>query len=133
MPKRLSPELEREVRRLAARGHSLREIGSLIEHPGALIGELPPQPKIVPFSRLAPAGYLVPGTEPAAQISSRRLTSYSSFMPIDAGGGDDRHRKDPYRGHTTVRHHEGAESSVPVRSHTEGSPWAPLSSVPVRT
>jgi IS30 family transposase len=31
MPKRLSPELEREVRRLAARGHSLREIGSLIE------------------------------------------------------------------------------------------------------
>jgi len=31
MPKRLSPELEREVRRLAARGHSLREIGSVVE------------------------------------------------------------------------------------------------------
>jgi IS30 family transposase len=31
MPKRLSPALEREVRRLAARGHSQREIGSMIE------------------------------------------------------------------------------------------------------
>jgi len=31
MPKRLSLELEREVRRLAARGHSQREIGSMIE------------------------------------------------------------------------------------------------------
>ena len=31
MPRRLSPELEREVRRLAAKGHLLREIGSLVE------------------------------------------------------------------------------------------------------
>ena len=31
MPKRLSPELEREVRRLAAKGHGLREIGRLIQ------------------------------------------------------------------------------------------------------
>ena len=31
MPKRLSPELEREVRRLAAKGHGLREIGRMVE------------------------------------------------------------------------------------------------------
>ena len=31
MPKRLSTELEREVRRLAARGHGLREIGRIVE------------------------------------------------------------------------------------------------------
>lgn len=30
MPKRLSPEVEREVRRLAAKGHGLREIGRLL-------------------------------------------------------------------------------------------------------
>ncbi len=30
MPKRVSPELEREIRRLAAKGHGLREIGRLI-------------------------------------------------------------------------------------------------------
>lgn len=29
--KRLSPDVEREVRRLAARGHSLREIGRMVE------------------------------------------------------------------------------------------------------
>lgn len=31
MGKQLSPELEREVRRLAGRGHTLREIGSMVE------------------------------------------------------------------------------------------------------
>jgi transposase, IS30 family len=31
MPKRLSPKLEREVRRLAAKGHTLREIGQIVE------------------------------------------------------------------------------------------------------
>ncbi|HEV2070234.1 MAG TPA: IS30 family transposase [Acidimicrobiales bacterium] len=31
MPKRLSKELEREVRRLAAKGHGLREIGRMVE------------------------------------------------------------------------------------------------------
>ena len=31
MPKRLSTELEREVRRLAAKGHGLREIGRMVE------------------------------------------------------------------------------------------------------
>ena len=31
MPRRLSPELEREVRRLAAKGHGLREIGRAVE------------------------------------------------------------------------------------------------------
>ena len=31
MPKRLSRELEREVRQLSARGHTLREIGSMVE------------------------------------------------------------------------------------------------------
>jgi transposase, IS30 family len=31
MPKRLCPELEREVRRLAAKGHSFREIGRLVK------------------------------------------------------------------------------------------------------
>lgn len=31
MPKRLSPELEREVRRLAAKGHGLREIGRMVK------------------------------------------------------------------------------------------------------
>jgi transposase, IS30 family len=31
MPKRLSPELEREVRQLAAKGHGLREIGRMVE------------------------------------------------------------------------------------------------------
>lgn len=31
MAKRLSPELEREIRRLAAKGHGLREIGRLVE------------------------------------------------------------------------------------------------------
>lgn len=31
MPKRLSPEMEREVRRLAAKGHGLREIGRMVE------------------------------------------------------------------------------------------------------
>jgi hypothetical protein len=30
VPKRVSPELEREIRRLAARGHGLREIGRLV-------------------------------------------------------------------------------------------------------
>jgi transposase, IS30 family len=31
MPRRLSPGLEREVRRLAAKGHTLREIGAMVE------------------------------------------------------------------------------------------------------
>src|SRR5579862_4142241 len=31
MPKRFSPELEREVRRLAAKGHGLREIGRMVK------------------------------------------------------------------------------------------------------
>lgn len=30
MPKRLAPEVESEVRRLAAKGHGLREIGRLL-------------------------------------------------------------------------------------------------------
>ncbi len=30
MPKRVSPELEREIRRLAAKGYRLREIGRLV-------------------------------------------------------------------------------------------------------
>jgi IS30 family transposase len=47
MPKRLSPELEREVRRLAAKGHGLREIGRMVEcskHAvtNVLTRELPP-------------------------------------------------------------------------------------------
>ncbi len=30
MPKRLAPEIEREARRLAAKGHGLREIGRML-------------------------------------------------------------------------------------------------------
>ena len=40
MPKRLSAELEREVRRLAARGHSLREIGSMVERSTHAVGNV---------------------------------------------------------------------------------------------
>lgn len=31
MPKKLSPELEKEIRRLAARGHGLREISRVVK------------------------------------------------------------------------------------------------------
>lgn len=48
MPKRLSPEEEREVRRLAAEGHSLREIGQMVERSryavSSVLARMPAQP-----------------------------------------------------------------------------------------
>jgi IS30 family transposase len=48
MPKRLSPEEEREVKRLAAEGHSLREIGWMVERSryavSSVLARLPAQP-----------------------------------------------------------------------------------------
>ncbi len=48
MPKRLSPEEERKVRRLAAEGHSLREIGQMVERSryavSSVLARMPAQP-----------------------------------------------------------------------------------------
>ena len=40
MPKRLSPEVEREVLRLAAQGHTQREIGALVAHSHHAVGNV---------------------------------------------------------------------------------------------
>ncbi|MBA2608656.1 MAG: IS30 family transposase [Actinobacteria bacterium] len=49
VPKRISPELEREVRRLAAKGHSLREIGRLVHRSKhAVSNALVREPSVVP-------------------------------------------------------------------------------------
>jgi IS30 family transposase len=48
MPKRLSTEMEREVRRLAAKGHGLREIGRMVEcshHAVTNVLARPPRPQ----------------------------------------------------------------------------------------
>ena len=54
MPKRLSPEEEREVRRLAAEGHSLREIGWMVERSryavSSVLARLPAQPATTELS-----------------------------------------------------------------------------------
>jgi hypothetical protein len=50
MPKRLSTELEREVRRLAAKGHGLREIGRMVERSRHAVTNIlirPPRPPAV--------------------------------------------------------------------------------------
>ncbi len=51
MPRRISPELEREIRRLAAKGHGLREIGRLVHRSRhAVSNALVREPSAVPIA-----------------------------------------------------------------------------------
>ena len=51
MPRRISPELEREIRRLAAKGHRLREIGRLVHRSKhAVTNALAREPSAVPIA-----------------------------------------------------------------------------------
>ena len=51
MPKRLSTELEREVRRLAAKGHGLREIGRMVERSRHAVTNVLVRPPLPPGVR----------------------------------------------------------------------------------